>query len=382
LPLDSAKFGGGSDVTCQAQNRSLAVRVILIRLLLLHTVVLAATGTFAEEPAPVADPAETEIEVSTDTAIVLDEDTEEPDPCVMEKDQELLGLDWSRRQLHRGICTSVRWFDGFFGEQRFDEAAKKIRGRVAYTVESREGVGIDGKLRFRLRVATPNLNKRMNFFVENEDERNSVLSRTEGVTEAGTAQPSSTSQSDTVRVGFGYDGIKKENESLNFRLSLRIQDGKPAPSARARYQREFLRTDISQWRFTETFFWRKVEGWGETTALDYEYQINEPTLARWFNDGTWSQSTLGLSWRTGITLYRNLGNAKAALAEFRVEGQTDAAVDVSNYGGRLAYRQTLGRKWLLGEVYSGYDWPKSSPGEVRHSQLYGGVTLEILFGHY
>jgi len=126
----------------------------------------------------------------------------------------------------------------------------------------------------------------------------------------------------------------------------------------------------------------KVEGWGETTALDYEYQINEPTLARWFNDGTWSQSTLGLSWRTGITLYRNLANAKAALAEVRVEGQTDAAVNVSNYGGRLAYRQTLGRKWLLGEVYSGYDWPKSSPGEVRHSQLYGGVTLEILFGHY
>ncbi|MGH8730414.1 MAG: hypothetical protein ACREVF_01715 [Burkholderiales bacterium] len=355
--------------------------MILIRLLL-HTVVLAATGSFAEEPAPVADSAETGIEVSTDTAIVLDEDAEEPDPCVMEKDEELLGLDWSRRQLHRGICASVRWFDGFFGEQRYDEAAKKVRGRVVYTVEQRQGVGIDGRLRFRLQVSTPNLNKRMNFFVESGDERNSVLSRTDGVTEGDTTQPTSATQEDTLRIGFGYDSIKKENESLTFRLGLRIQDGEPAPAARARYQREFLRTDISQWRFTETFFWRKVEGWGETTALDYEYKINEPTLARWFNDGTWSQSTLGLSWRTGITLFRNLGNAKAALAEVRIEGQTDAAVNVSTYGERLAYRQTLGRKWLLGEVYTGYDWPKSSPGEVRHSQLYVGVTLEILFGHH
>jgi len=358
------------------------VRVILIRLLLLHTVFLAATGSFAEEPAPVADPTETGIEISTDTAIVLGEDAEEPDPCVMEKDQELLGLDWSRRQLHRGICASVRWFDSFFGEERFEEAAKKIRGRLSHTVEHREGVGIDHKPRLRLRVATPNLNKSMNFFIEREDERNAVLTRTEGETGAESAQPSSPSQSETLRIGFGYDRIKKENESLDFRLSMRIQDGNPAPSARARYRREFLRTDISQWRFTETFFWRKVEGWGETTNLDYEYQINEPTLARWFNDATWSQSTLGLSWRTGITLYRNLGTGKSALAEVRVEGQTDAAVDVSNYGERLAYRQTLGRKWLLGEVYTGYDWPKSLPGEERHSQLYWGVTLEILFGHY
>lgn len=358
------------------------MRVILIRLFLLYTVLVAAAGSFAEEPAPAADPAEAEIEISTDTAMVLDEDAEEPDPCVMEKDQELLGLDWSRRQLHRGICASVRWFDSFFGEQRFDEAARKIRGRVAYTVEHRDRVGIDERPRFRLRVATPNLNERMNFFVEREDERNAVLSRTEGETEAETAQPSSTSQSDTVRVGFGYDRIKKENESLDFRVSLRIRQGELAPSVRGRYRREFLRTDVSQWRFTETLFWRKFEGWGETTALDYEYKINEPTLARWFNDGTWSQSTLGLSWRTGVTLYRNMGTGKAGLAEVRVEGQTDSAVDVSNYGVRLAYRQTLGRKWLLGEIFSGYDWPKSFPGEERHSQLYGGVTLEILFGHY
>ncbi len=358
------------------------MRVILIRLLLLHTVLLAAPGSLAEEPARVSQAGEAEIEVSTDTVMVLDEDAEEPDPCVLEKDQELLGLDWSRRQLHRGLCASVRWFDSFFGEERFDEAAKGMRGRVSQAVEYRDRVGFEHRPRFRLRVGMPNLSRRLNFFVEREDERNTVLTRTEGETEAETAQPSSTSQSDAVRVGFGYDRIKKENESLDFRLSLRIQEGELAPSVRVRYRREFLRTDTSQWRFTETPFWRKVEGWGETTSLDYEYKINEPTLARWFNDATWSQSTLGLSWRTGMTLYRTLGTAKAGLAEVRVEGQTDSPVDVSNYGGRLAYRQTLGRKWLLGEVYSGYDWPKSYPGEVRHSQLYGGVVLEILFGHY
>jgi hypothetical protein len=83
-----------------------------------------------------------------DTAIALDEDAQEPDPCMMEKDQELLGLDWSRRQLHYGICASVRWFDSFFGEERFDEAAKKFRGRLSHTVEHRVGVGNEHKPRF------------------------------------------------------------------------------------------------------------------------------------------------------------------------------------------------------------------------------------------
>jgi hypothetical protein len=353
--------------------------VFLIRLLLVNGMLIAAAEGLAQgTPSP--DSGDPEIEVSSDMALVLD-DAEEPDPCVMEIDQELLGLDWSRRQLHRGVCATARWFDGFFGEGRFDEAAKKIRGRVSYTVEHRDRVGIDHKPRFRLRVGMPNLSQRLNFFAERDDERNAVLRRTDSETEAEPVQPSSTSESDAVRVGFGYDSIKKENEALDFRLGLRIQDGEPAPSARARYRREFLRTNTSQWRFTETFFWRKVEGWGETTALDYEYKINEPTLARWFNDATWSQSTLGLSWRTGITLYRTFGTDKSGLVEVRVEGQSDSPVDVSNYGVRLAYRQALGRKWLLGEVFSGYDWPKSFPGEVRHSQLYGGVTLEILFGH-
>ena len=357
------------------------VRVLLIRLLLLTGMFFAAANGLAQQETPSSEARDAEIEVSADTQLTLDS-AEEPDPCIMEQDREMLGLDWSRRQLHRGICASVRWFDDFFGEERFDDAAKKMRGRVSFTLEHRERDGFDLKPRFRLRVGLPNFSERLNFFIEREDERNAVLARTDGETEVETALPTSTSEEDAVRVGFGYDRIKKEYESLDFRLGLRIREGNLAPSARARYRREFLRTDTSQWRFTETFFWRQVEGWGETTALDYEYKINDPTLARWFNDATWSQSTLGLSWRTGISLFRSMGEAKSGLVEARVEGQTDSPVDVSLYGVRLAYRQTLGRKWLLGEVYSGCDWTKSVPGVDWLPQLYGGVTLEILFGHY
>lgn len=351
-----------------------------VRPLLLLAVLLFASASGAQVDSPASGSPALEVDVGTDTVMDLD-DVPEPDPCAMERGVELLGLDWSRRQLHHGICATVRWFDGFFGDQRFDEAARKIRGRVAYSIEHRDRVGVDAKLRLRLRVTTPNLSQRLNFYVEREDARATLLERTDAEADTQVVQPASTAQSDAVRVGFGYDGIKNDHESLDLRTSLRVREGKLAPSTRIRYWREFLRTDISQWRFTEEVFWRSHEGWGETTALDYEFKISTPNLVRWFNEGTWSQSTQGWSWRTGIGLYRSLGSGKAGLVEFGVSGQTDAPVSIANYGTRVAYRQTLGRTWLLGEVYSGYDWPKSQPEDIRHSQLYGGLSIEVLFGH-
>lgn len=348
-------------------------------LLLLCLCALPPSASLAIELPTLTDEKDEAFEISADLVSAVDGET---DPCIMEPDQEMLGLDWSRRQLHRGICATVRWFDAFFGEERFDDAAQKIRGRLAYTVEQRERVGRDTRPRLRLRVSTPNLNRRANLFIEREDERTTILTRTGEETVPEGAQPSSASQSEALRIGFGYDRIKRDDEALDFRLSLRLRQGELAPSARARYRREFLRTDVSQWRFTETLFWRRFEGWGETTAIDYERKIGEPYFFRWFNDGTWSQDTLGLAWRSGVSLYRDFGAGRAALAEARLEGQTDGDVGVSNYGPRFAYRQTLGRKWLLGEVYTGYDWPKTLESETRRSQFYAGITVEVLFGHY
>ncbi len=51
---------------------------------------LAAAGSLAQEGIRSSDSREAEVEVSTDTIISLDDDAEESDPCVMEKDQEIM----------------------------------------------------------------------------------------------------------------------------------------------------------------------------------------------------------------------------------------------------------------------------------------------------
>jgi hypothetical protein len=60
-------------------------------------------------------------------------------------------------------------------------------------------------------------------------------------------------------------------------------------------------------------------------------------------------------------------------------GQTGLPYAVSSYGVRGAYRQTLGRPWLFGELYLGQDWVKEVPVGPRDAQFFVGFILEVVF---
>jgi hypothetical protein len=301
----------------------------------------------------------------------------EVDPCHEPSDQELLGMDWSRRELFRFLCLSARWFDGFFGEERYDDSAKDVAGRVSYTTELRERLGTSENIRFSVKLPLPNLNRRFKFVVERDDERRTIEGRTD--VEPGAVAAGPTGQ-ETTQVGVGLQLGEIIDQLLDFRLGLRIRDGTIDPFIRAKYRKEFAETEKTQWRFTQTLFHTRFDGFGETSALDFEAQISPADLFRWSNNGTWSQTTQGLDWRTGVAIYHTYGKGRASFVEVAASGASDAAVDVANYGIRTAYRQTLGRNWLFGEMYVGRDYPKSLPAVPRDKQYFVGMTIEVLFG--
>lgn len=339
------------------------MRAICYCVLATGLLVRPVAGVTAEQALPAMGDGEVSVELSV----------HEPDPCRAQPGEELLGLDWTRRQLYGAVCRSARWFDGFFGEERYDEEARGLRGRVSFGVENRERVGITQTPRFSARVPLPNVNRRIKLIIEREDEERSIVGRRES--EQGVLTPPPSFEDESTQIGLGY--LRRR---LNLRAGVRMRGGELDPFTQSRYRKEFLQTDNTQWNFSQTLFWRSQEGFGETTTLDFEAKIGVPVLIRWFNGATWSESTVGLSWVSGLTYYRSLGTAKAFLIEPSVQGQTDLPVDVSAYGGRVAYRQTLGRDWLIGEAYSGYSWPKSVAGETRHSQFFVGLRVELLFG--
>lgn len=335
------------------------------------SVVESASGQEAPSGSELESPV---VEPATEVA---EPSAEDVDPCHEPSDRELLGMDWSRRELFRFLCLSARWFDGFFGEERYDDAAREVAGRVSYTMERRERIGNSGNGRFTVRLPLPNLNRRFKLVIERDDERRTIEGRTDAEPGAVAAGPAG---QETTQVGLGLQLGEILDQLFDFRLGARVRDGTLDPFIRGRYRKEFAQTEKTQWRFTQTLFHTRFDGFGETSALDFEAQISSADVFRWSNNGTWSQSTEGLDWRTGVAIYHTYGKGRASFVEMAASGASDAAVDVANYGVRTAYRQTLGRNWLLGEIFLGRDYPKSLSEVPRDKQFFVGMTIEVLFG--
>ncbi len=370
---DSATHSTGATGSCPrlvphgfAPRTTKGLRALILALMLIR----ASTGE-TQESGGQSEPLETETEAGEPGDRAAAED-----PCELPPDRELLGLDWTRRALFDTVCTSAMWLDGFFGDIRYDEAASGVRGRISYGIERREDLGVTTKPRFRVRIPMPNLNNRLSIYVEREDETRSIEGRS--VEDQQAVEPVSTTPSqDSTQVGFAYRKLKLFDEVVEFRLGLRAPQGKLDYYGRVRYRHPFWRTDSTQWRFGQTLFWRHSQGWGETTQLDFEARLSEQYLFRWYNSATWSQVTEGVDWNAGFPLYRIFSGGRVVVVEPNLNGQTGLPHAVTSYGVRSAYRQTLGRPWLFGEIYVGEDWVKA-PGE-RDSQFFTGLILEVVF---
>jgi hypothetical protein len=350
-------------------RRSLHFLAGLVSLIVLHCQTGLAFQEAEDKLAPESGFLTTE-DVSG-TGISLESEPE-ADPCDLPHDRPLYGLDTTRRFMFDTVCTAARWIDGFFGDIRYDEAAPGVRGRLSLGVERREDSGLDFRPRFRVRVPLPNLAKRLSIYVEREDETRSIEGRNVEGQQAVEPISTTTATTDSTQVGF-----VRSRGDFDFRLGLRAPRGQLDYYGRVRYRNTFWRTDLTQWRFSQTFYWRHSEGWGETSQLDYETKLSERYFLRWYNTATWAQTTEGVSWNSGLPLYRTLRGGQVVVIEPNVNGQTGLPHAVSSYGVRGAYRQTLGRRWLFGEIYLGQDRVKSSPG--RDVQFFAGFIVELVF---
>lgn len=302
-------------------------------------------------------------------------------PVLAPRDETSDGASWTRDWLFRSVCHSAQWFDSFFGEERFDDAASQMRGNAFLIAENRQGRGLEWKPGLRVRVSLPNVSKRFDVFFDRDEEQNTIEGRADPATTPSANRPTGVSTTeDSTQIGVGYRLIQELDELLNFRVGVRARSGSLRPFAQGRYRHEFFKSDATQWVFTETLFWRKPDGFGETTALDYEAAITRSLLFRWFNNATYSEITNGFSWQSGVSFYQDLGDARAVQLQLSSTGETGAQVDVANYGIRLSYRQTIGRPWLFGEVFTGLDRPRADTDPARREEAFVGLRTEIHFG--
>lgn len=289
---------------------------------------------------------------------------------LQEKTQEVI-RSWS--------CHSFRWFDGLWGDRRdFDEGA--INGLLTFGAEYTEYDGLDPKLRFRVRSPLPNMSNRWDLILGRVDEE-SYISDTSGQDKTF-YNPGliDRGQEATWLLGLGQHG-KEHKSGWDYSLGVRLR-APPNPYAKVQY---YFNHDFSErvdFRFRQTFFWRRDQGFGTTSRGDLAYAINLRNVLRWEGIASAHDETRGTQWYFGHTWYRLFEERNAISLRAFARGETNAPVGLLEYGLNLVWRRPFTREWLYLSVGPSVTWPREQLEEKREMSLGFGLWLEMEFGDW
>jgi hypothetical protein len=287
-------------------------------------------------------------------------------------------IDRMQRGVYTGVCGAAQWFDGLFGNPRYDQDSDETFGRIGLFENYDRRDGLDTRLRLRARYALPNLQKRLRLTLGRGEEQELVEERP---TNTQNPPPASfqTVQDDAWLLGLGYSKQNALENGFDFGIGVRLNTPVD-PYVKASYRHNFIFGGDTMLRFRETPFWRDSRGFGETTQVTLDRLATDSVLLRWDNTGTVAEDTEGLEWSTSVSAYQSLRERRAISYTALLHGETRADVRLQNYGLETRYRQNVFRKWLFIDLSASLTWPREELFEERQINPGVGLGFEMYFG--
>jgi hypothetical protein len=287
-------------------------------------------------------------------------------------------IDKVQRGVYSSVCGTALWFDGLFGNPRFDQDSRETFGRLGAFERYDRRDQLDTRLLLRARWALPNMKQRLRLTLARGDEQQLVEERPSTV-----ARPLPLGfqgvDDDAWLLGLGYS--KKNDLQNGFDFGIGVRFNTPIdPYVKSSYRHNFIFSDRTMLRFRETPFWRDSRGLGATTQISLDHLATDSVLLRWNNIGTVAEDTEGLEWSTGFSAYKSLRQRRAISYTVLLHGETQADVEFQNYGVETRYRQSLFRKWLFMDLSASVTWPRETLEEVREMNPGVGLGFEMYFG--
>jgi len=301
------------------------------------------------------------------------------DPCRQMDDDYESWLDRNQVRVYRTVCGTAAWFDGFFGNRRYDAATGETYGRAGFGAYWDEYNGWDTRFRFRGRYAFPALDNLGSVFIGRGDEQELI----DGRSGAGSAPVpgTDTGEEDSTFVGISLDKFNGFAGGLRLSLGAKLR-APPEPYVKLKYRQTWQLTERDLIRFRPIVYWKSEEGFGTTVNADYDHVLAENLLFRWANFGQVAEEeeVEGLRWGSTFYLFQALSDKRSFNYSVYARGSTDAPVSFSNAGVEVRFRHNFLREWLFVEYISGLSWPRELPEERRKTSFGAGMFLEFYFG--
>jgi hypothetical protein len=286
-------------------------------------------------------------------------------------------LDRTRQGVYDALWHSSMRVDRWFGSTRDESQYQNIYGSIAPAVLWDQHYGLSTPFRFNVNLPLPQIDQRFHAFIGRFDP-SEVITESSEPSGAFRRQYGPVTQDQTL-FGLGFHQPSKQggyfDAGAGIRLSLPLD-----PYLKGSYVYERGASERGLFSLRETGFWQHSQGLGVTNRIDMERIYNLRWLARWTGSVTFSQKSQGALWWSAVDLLRGFPNRRAIALELESDGQTDAQVALHNYGAKLAWRQSVVRKWLVLEVRTSLSWPQDLPEQRRKMSPGVGVGFEMLFG--
>ncbi len=289
--------------------------------------------------------------------------------CRDDMDRPESWLDRSHAYMSQRLCEPAAWFDGFFGDPRaLEETPVGTFFRMRNALEWDQSEGWSYGLRVRANIELPRVSERVRLLVSRDEDISGELRDGPGAAE-----------DERTRLGLRFIASERARSQLDFDGTIRVSSGALNPRVRARYRQVHGLTENTLVRATQSVFWERDDGFGTTSRLDWEWLPDRDRLIRWTGEGTFSEGSDGVDWRTSVIAFRQLDLRTALRSEVGSFGYTSPQFDTEEYFVAVRLRRQFARPWLFYEIQPERAWPLDLETGERGADWRLTFTLEIQF---
>ncbi|QOC21942.1 hypothetical protein IC757_13015 [Wenzhouxiangella sp. AB-CW3] len=291
--------------------------------------------------------------------------------CRDDLDRPESWLDRSHSYLGQRLCEPAAWFDGFFGDERaLEETPVGTFFRFRNSVKWDQTEGTSPGMQVRANIMLPRISERVRLLVSRDEDLSS---------EFGDGPPVG-DPDDRTRLGLRFLASDRARTRFDIDGTVRVSGTELNPRVRGRYRHVQGLTTHTLTRLTQSLFWEREEGVGTTSRVDWEWLPDRDRLVRWTGQGTWSEASDGVDWRSSLVGFRQLDASTALRGELGAFGFTHPRFEVEEYFVALRFRRQFLRHWLFYEIQPEHAWPRDfETGESRRNDWRLTFTLEVQF---
>jgi hypothetical protein len=305
---------------------------------------------------------------------------ESPAPAVPEKKAGHVGwVEASHDVLERGLNALVLDLDRFFGDaghEPYEPPTSYIRLRNELRTGQDDAVraatAIAGYL--RLPAASRMLARLRVFFAGETEPKPLPGPDVDLVPPRFNARVRSAGGGLELRVDLARGRRTLVDAGAGVRLGM-----PPPPFTRVRLAQGFPLGISVIGHLSQSVFWDRRQGFGETSRLDVERAFGTRTLARWWSTGTVDQVTRGFEWASEIGVQRVLGPRTGLFTAAAIAGATRNTAPVDRYRVYSRLRQDVYAGWAFVEVEPEIDWLADAVTSRRSRVVSATLRLELQF---